>query len=44
MNMAQLVVRNLSDDLVKALKQRAAKARFWNQRRWSDADEVPDAV
>jgi plasmid stability protein len=24
-NMAQLVVRNLSDDLVKALKQRAAK-------------------
>jgi plasmid stability protein len=25
MDMAQLVVRNLSDDLVKALKQRAAK-------------------
>ena len=25
MNMAQLVVRNLSDDLVKALKRRAAK-------------------
>ena len=25
MNMAQLVVRNLSDDLVKALKQRTAK-------------------
>ena len=25
MEMAQLVVRNLSDDLVKALKQRAAK-------------------
>jgi plasmid stability protein len=25
MTMAQLVVRNLSDDLVKALKQRAAK-------------------
>ena len=25
MHMAQLVVRNLSDDLVKALKQRAAK-------------------
>jgi plasmid stability protein len=25
MKMARLVVRNLSDDLVKALKQRAAK-------------------
>jgi plasmid stability protein len=41
LHMVQLVVRNLSDELVKALKQRAAKhnrsaeqstARFWKQR------------
>jgi len=41
MHMAQLVVRNLSDDLVKALKQRAAKH---NRSAEQEHREILEAV